>query len=548
MIIPLGLGQKLKKTPALTIVIVLVTCFFFYTQQQSNYTMVSVAKLRKKYNLKRHSVALFLNYCFKRTSQKKSCKRYSSLIASKYLELPKNFNEKNREQFKSFEKSYRQRQKKRRMLIKELERARKGQKLYEVRRAVNDFLKYRFKPKRKFGKIRGYKSYQRALATFYRDIKLIHRAHNSLSKLNFKGVPVVLAQLTHGDFFHLASNMFLFVVLGVFLEQRLSLLSYLAIYLLGGSFAVAAHTVLANDPTIPLVGASGNVSAVLGAFWIFFYSFSMRLYIPFSGNEKIFLPVKLTVPFLFLMGDVVGYLASKNLLVDAGRVGHMAHLSGFFMGAAIAVAIRALFKLPWPFIAPAEVRELHLLKRVSNLDEKVVKSNKLIATNRDNILVMTSTISSICASIYDYESKRMILENPLYRNFIKHGLKVICTLGIRFGKEKMVCHFLDSIPLQMPLNNNLNELGQDNMLYLADCALFFGFPLLSLRLYEAYLHRYQEARQAPLVAMSVRSLLSMLPKNQEWKQVVNVLKSNSMTIEFIRELDQFLGLESLETA
>ncbi|MFK7822819.1 MAG: rhomboid family intramembrane serine protease [Oligoflexales bacterium] len=549
MIIPLGLGQKLKRIPALTTIIVIVTCFFFYTQQQSNYTIFTLAKLRKKYNLKRNGVVLFQNYCIKRTSQKSLCKKYSNLVADKYLELPRNFNEKKSKSLKKFKKDYHSREKKRKRLTKELLKARKGQKRYEVLGAVNDFLRYRFKPKKKFARIKGYKSYHKSLARFYRDIKLMHRTQNSLSKLNFRGIPVVMAQLTHGDIIHLFSNMFLFVVLGVFLEQRISFISYLLIYLLGGSFAVAAHTVLSSDPTIPLVGASGNVSAVLGAFWILFYNFSMRLYIPFlTGNEKIFLPVKLTVPFLFLMGDVVGYLASKNLLSDAGRVGHMAHLSGFFMGASIAVAIRALFKLPWPFVAPIEVKELQVLEQVSNLDEKLVKSNKMIETNRDNILVMASTIGSICTSIYDYESKRKILANPMYRNFIEHGLKVICTLGIRFGKERMVCHFLDSIPIQVPLSINLTDLGQDNVLYLADCALFFGYASLSLRLYEVYLYRYQDAKQAPLVVMSVRSLLSMLPKNQEWKEVTTALKSYSTTIEFIRELDGFLGLNTLETA
>ena len=549
MIIPLGLGQKLKKTPALTILIVSITCLFYSTQRQSNYTIFTLAKIRKKYNLKRHSVTLFQNYCIKRTTYKRLCFKYSSLIADKYLELPKSFNEKNPKLIKSFKKNYVKRQKKRQKLIKELERSSKGQRRYAVFTTVNDFLRYRFKPKKKFSRIRGYKPYRRALSAFYKDIRSIHQSQNSLSKLNFKGVPVVLAQLTHGDFFHLASNMFLFVVLGVFLEQRLSFFSYLFIYLVGGSFAVTAHTLLASDPTIPLVGASGNVSAVLGAFWIFFYNFSMRLYIPFlTGKENIFLPVKLTVPFLFLMGDVVGLLASQNLLLDGGRVGHMAHLSGFFLGASIAIVIRALFNLPWPFIAPFEIRELKALERVSNLEEKLIKSNMMLASNRDNIFVMTSTIGSICSSMQNPEAKSKIMENPMYKNFVEHGLKVVCTLGIRFGKENMICHFLNSIPIQIPLSANLTDLGQENMLYLADCALFYGYPTLSLRLYEAYMFRYQGARQAPLVAMSVRSLLSMLPKSQEWHEVMTILRAYATNDDFIRELDYYLGLKSLETA
>ncbi|NRA43897.1 MAG: rhomboid family intramembrane serine protease [Oligoflexales bacterium] len=492
---------------------------------------------------------LFQNYCIKRTSYTRLCRKYSSLIADKYLEIPRSFNEKDPKLIDKFKKRYVKRQKKRKKLIKELVQASKGQKRYEVLGAVNDFLRYRFKPKKKLSRIKGYKPYRQALGTFYADIRAIHQSQNSLSKLNFKGVPVMLAQLTHGDLFHLASNMFLVVVLGVFLEQRLSFFSYLLIYLLGGSFAVTAHTVLATDPTIPLVGASGNVSAVLGAFWIFFYNFSMRLYIPFlTGSEKIFLPVKLTVPFLFLMGDVVGYLGNQNLLLDGGRVGHMAHLSGFFLGASIAITIKAIFKLPWPFIAPSEIKELKALEQVTNLDEKLARSSNMLASNRDNIFVMTSTIGSICRAMLNPEYKQRILENPRYKNFIEHGLKVVCTLGIRFGKENMVCHFLNSIPMQVPLSVNLTDLGQENMLYLADCALFFGYPTLSLRLYEAYMYRYQGAKQAPLVALSVRSLLSMLPKNREWNEVITILKAYSSTSEFISELDHFLGVRTLETA
>lgn len=505
--------------------------------------------MRKKYNLKRHSVTLFRNYCYQRTGYKRLCKKYSSLIADKYFEIPNDFDEKNLKLIESFKKSYMKRQKKRRRLIKELSLAIKGQKRYKVLAVVNDFLRHRFKPHKELRRTRGYKAYRRSLRTFYRDIRAIHKAQNSLSKLNFKGVPVVMAQLSHGDYFHLISNMFLFVVLGVFLEQRLSLLAYLCIYLLGGSFAVAAHTALAADPTIPLVGASGNVSAVLGAFWVFFFNFSMRLFVPPAFKERIFLPVKLTVPFLFLMGDAVGYLLSQNPLMDGSRVGHMAHLSGFFMGAFIALIIKLFFNnLSWPFIAPVEVKELKDLEKLTNLDDKLAKSNAMLATNRDNIFVMTSTITSICASMQDEDSKRKVLENSNYKKFIEHGLKVICTLGIRFGKESMVCHFLNSIPVQVPLHVKLTELGQDNMLYLADCALFFGYPVLSLRLYESYLYQYQGAKQAPLVSMSIRSLLSMLPKNEEWIEVISILKDQSMTTSFALELDEYLGLKPAETA
>jgi membrane associated rhomboid family serine protease len=143
----------------------------------------------------------------------------------------------------------------------------------------------------------------------------------------------------HGGLAHLLGNMLIFaLVVGPFLEDAWGRPFFLALYLAGGLAAGAAQALPMGDSQTPIVGASGAISALLGAF-------ALRL-----GHRRVriahwfglFLRGTFFVPawafaFFGLAMDLVGL----KLQGVSGGVAYGAHVGGFFFGLAVALLVRA---------------------------------------------------------------------------------------------------------------------------------------------------------------------------------------------------------------
>ena len=157
---------------------------------------------------------------------------------------------------------------------------------------------------------------------------------------------------THGDIFHLLGNMIYLFLFGSCVEDLLGRVRYVIFYVLGGLAALAIFLLLApeplpGEPPVPLVGASGAISACMGAFflvlhharitikWIVFFFFRI-----FSGDWH--LPAKLVMSFWFLL-DVLGTVAS--LEDTGGGVAFSAHVGGFLAGLGLMAVIKHGFGL-----------------------------------------------------------------------------------------------------------------------------------------------------------------------------------------------------------
>jgi membrane associated rhomboid family serine protease len=140
---------------------------------------------------------------------------------------------------------------------------------------------------------------------------------------------LVTSQFLHADVLHLAVNMLFLWVFGNNIEDRLGRLRFLPFFLLCG--AVAGLAQAATDPgsAIPLIGASGAISGVLGAYLVLY----PRVRIWTVVLPLVFLPFKL--PAWLWLG--VYFLLQFVYLGDAatsggGDVAYMAHIGGFVAG------------------------------------------------------------------------------------------------------------------------------------------------------------------------------------------------------------------------
>ncbi len=144
----------------------------------------------------------------------------------------------------------------------------------------------------------------------------------------------------HGGWLHLLGNMLYLWIFGNNVEDRLGRLWYPLLYVVGGVAAVAAHTLVEPTSTLPLVGASGAISAVLGAYLVLFPRARIQSLV-FLGffYQLIAVPAVIVLVFWFVLQLIDG-IAALGVSAASGGVAVWAHIGGFVVGAVLALPFR----------------------------------------------------------------------------------------------------------------------------------------------------------------------------------------------------------------
>jgi membrane associated rhomboid family serine protease len=148
--------------------------------------------------------------------------------------------------------------------------------------------------------------------------------------------PAPIALLTsmflHAGFAHLAGNMLFLWIYGDNVEHRLGPVLYLTAYLATGVTATLFHTVFDLGSALPLVGASGAISGVLGFYFVWFPHNRVRLWVflfPFFMNV-VTLPARVVLGFYLVFSNLLPFLLSQGM--PGGGVAYGAHIGGFLGG------------------------------------------------------------------------------------------------------------------------------------------------------------------------------------------------------------------------
>ena len=145
---------------------------------------------------------------------------------------------------------------------------------------------------------------------------------------------VLFSMFFHGSFMHLAGNMLFLWVFGNNIEDHLGVVKYVAFYVVGGIVATLAHVFVQPDSTIPLVGASGAVAAVMGAYLVWFPN--VRVHTLFFFFLIMFRDI--SAKWLLLIWFATQFLDYFN---PNSGVAWMAHVGGFVFGILVAMLVRA---------------------------------------------------------------------------------------------------------------------------------------------------------------------------------------------------------------
>nr|MBN1228154.1 rhomboid family intramembrane serine protease [Anaerolineae bacterium] len=143
---------------------------------------------------------------------------------------------------------------------------------------------------------------------------------------------LLTAMFMHAGWMHIIGNMVFFWAFGPEIEDVMGPLRYAAFYLLGGLVASAAQIIIQPYSTVPNLGASGAIAAVMGAFLITYPRDRIRTVLLFGWFVRVaFVPAIVLVGLWFLtqLFSELGAVAQ----VQSGGVAYMAHIGGFAFGA-----------------------------------------------------------------------------------------------------------------------------------------------------------------------------------------------------------------------
>jgi membrane associated rhomboid family serine protease len=138
----------------------------------------------------------------------------------------------------------------------------------------------------------------------------------------------------HGSLFHIISNMWMLIIFGDNVEDRMGSVRYLVFYVLGGIAAGALQYIFTVNPNLPAVGASGAIAAVMGAYFLFFPRSRVVTFVPiFLFGWFVNIPSFIFLGIWFGTQLLSGVIELTTMAgTNMGGVAWWAHIGGFAFG------------------------------------------------------------------------------------------------------------------------------------------------------------------------------------------------------------------------
>ena len=151
---------------------------------------------------------------------------------------------------------------------------------------------------------------------------------------------LITSQFLHGGILHVASNMLYLWIFADNVEDRLGHAGFLCLYLGCGVVAAVAQILIAPRSSIPMVGASGAIAGVLGAYFLLFPSARIVTLVPLGFfMQTMELPAFVFLGIWFIWQWAEGFMTIGQV-ADVGGVAFWAHIGGFASGMLAMLVLR----------------------------------------------------------------------------------------------------------------------------------------------------------------------------------------------------------------
>ncbi|MET7848459.1 rhomboid family intramembrane serine protease [Streptomyces avermitilis] len=148
---------------------------------------------------------------------------------------------------------------------------------------------------------------------------------------------VLTAMFLHGSWLHLLGNMLFLLIFGNNIEDRMGHVRFTLFYVACGYAAGYGFALLNDDSGEPLIGASGAIAGVLGAYLVLYPRARVWVLVPFLVFLPLRLPAWIVLGFWFALQAIY---SSGGAVSAAGTVAYAAHVVGFVAGMLLAWPLR----------------------------------------------------------------------------------------------------------------------------------------------------------------------------------------------------------------
>ncbi|WP_449244875.1 rhomboid family intramembrane serine protease [Desulfobacca acetoxidans] len=156
-------------------------------------------------------------------------------------------------------------------------------------------------------------------------------------------LPFLSTMFLHGGWLHLIANMWTLYIFGDNVEDRLGHGRFLLFYLACGVVGSLLHAVLSPHSWVPLVGASGAIAGVMGAYFLLFRHAQVLVFLPFFLVAPIVeVPAYVFLGVWFLLQFFSGAFSVLGPRAAQGGVAFWAHVGGFVAGALLVFLLGAV--------------------------------------------------------------------------------------------------------------------------------------------------------------------------------------------------------------
>ncbi len=148
--------------------------------------------------------------------------------------------------------------------------------------------------------------------------------------------PFFTSMYLHAGWMHIIGNMIFLYIFGDNIEHRMGHIRYLIFYILTGVLAAVIQFLISTGSVIPIVGASGAISGVLGAYLLFYPKSRILTVVPILFFIRlIHLPATVFI-FVWFLIQFLGGISTAGRGADVGGVAFWAHIGGFAAGLILA--------------------------------------------------------------------------------------------------------------------------------------------------------------------------------------------------------------------
>lgn len=537
MFIPLGLFLRLKHIPFVTIIIVLLCAInhFFISNYKSD--MPSLTENVKNIQYLNSSNYLFSKYCLSKGLSEKQCpykeieppklKVYidGKLIKSKHeIEKEKIENTKENAPNKltpEQEINYH----------KALEFISSFDSSYKYTKEFKQIIRGKVTNTSPLSQLEGFSEFKKLHNEMIDKRIKFYKKHDLLYAENINVLSILKAMFSHANIPHLIGNMFALIVFGIYVEARIGALNYSIAYILGGAVGLGLHIALSSDKYVFIVGASANVFAVMGMFYVFFRNFPMKFFIFYFYIKIVKIPVRKYFFIFFILLELI------LIFSDSTNVAHGAHVLGLAFGMIFAYSWNKINRLPDTFLYKDELEWWNKLKNSKNLKATILQASNMLSYNPYNNIIRGKVFNLVFEE--SIVSPTVLTEhNAFIQSELTYYLKYVHS---NEGDDKCI-QILERLSTDFNLNTILRVFSIIDLISLLDRSMSMKHYFLSLRIISVVCEKYRNSKQIKNFVKTGNSILN--GQQFENSQIKHIIHTSSNK-EYITMLNNHLKTERI---